>query len=64
VGTFLVFILLPDVAFQDGNPLKLTVEGEFVIQNLVLLGAGMMIGASIGRSEVVVPLPTEESAEI
>jgi uncharacterized membrane protein YkgB len=64
VGTFLVFILLPDVAFQDGNPLKLTVEGEFVIKNLVLLGAGMMIGASIGRSEVVVPLPTEESAEI
>jgi uncharacterized membrane protein YkgB len=64
VGTFLVFILLPHVAFQDGNPFKLTVEGEFVIKNLVLLGAGMMIGASIGRSEVVVPLPTEESAEI
>ena len=64
VGTFLVFILLPDIAFQDGNPLKLTVEGEFVIKNLVLLGAGMMIGASIGRSEAVVPLPTEESAEI
>ena len=27
IGTFLVFIVLPDVAFLDGNPLKLSVEG-------------------------------------
>jgi uncharacterized membrane protein YkgB len=60
VGTFLVFVLLREIAFQDGNPLKLTVEGEFVIKNLVLLAAGMVVGASIGRSEVVVPLPTEQ----
>ena len=60
VGTFLVFVLLPEIAFQDGNPLKLTVEGEFVIKNLVLLAAGMVVGASIGRSEVVVPLRTEQ----
>jgi len=61
VGTFLVFVLLPEIAFQDGNPLKLTVEGEFVIKNLVLLAAGMVVGASIGRSEVVVPLKTEDA---
>jgi uncharacterized membrane protein YkgB len=61
VGTFLVFLLLPEIAFQDGNPLKLTVEGEFVIKNLVLLAAGMVVGASIGRSEAVVPLPTAAS---
>jgi uncharacterized membrane protein YkgB len=61
VGTFLVFVLLPEIAFQDGNPLKLTVEGEFVIKNLVLLAAGMVVGASIGRSEVVIPLKSEEA---
>lgn len=61
VGTFLVFVLLPEIAFQDNNPLKLTVEGEFVIKNLVLLAAGMVVGASIGRSEVVVPLETEHA---
>ncbi len=61
VGTFLVFLLLPEIAFQDGNPLKLTVEGEFVIKNLVLLAAGMVVGASIGRSEEVVPLPSADS---
>ena len=48
-GTFLVLILLPDVAFQDGNPLKLTVEGEFVIKNLVLLAAGLVVGSTVRR---------------
>jgi uncharacterized membrane protein YkgB len=47
VGTFLVFILQPDVAFQDGNPLLLTVEGEFVAKNLVLIAAGMVIAGTV-----------------
>jgi uncharacterized membrane protein YkgB len=47
VGTALVFVTLPEVAFQDGNPLRLTVEGEFVIKNLVLLAAGLVVGATI-----------------
>jgi putative oxidoreductase len=53
VGTFLVLVLQPDVAFQDGNPLLLTVEGEFVIKNLVLLSAGMVVGATVRRREAV-----------
>ena len=60
LGTFLVFALLPDVTFQDGNPLKLTIEGEFVLKNLVLLAAAMVVGASIGSPEVLVV--DEESA--
>lgn len=48
-GTFLVMIVLPEVAFQDGNPLLLTVEGEFVVKNLVLLAAGMVVGATVSR---------------
>ncbi|MEX0650587.1 MAG: DoxX family protein [Actinomycetota bacterium] len=47
VGTFLVFAVLPDVAFRDGNPLLLTVEGEFVVKNLVLLTAGMVVGSRL-----------------
>ena len=47
VGTFLVFAVLPDVAFSDGNPLRLTVEGEFVVKNLVLLTAGMVVGSRL-----------------
>jgi len=47
VGTFLVFVQLPNVAFQDGNPLKLTVEGEFIVKNVVLLAAAMVVGSQL-----------------
>jgi uncharacterized membrane protein YkgB len=47
VGTFLVLVVQPDVAFQHGNPLLLTTEGEFVVKNLVLLSAGLMIGSRL-----------------
>jgi uncharacterized membrane protein YkgB len=50
-GTFLVLVVQPDVAFRDGNPLLLTVEGEFVIKNLVLLSAGLVIGATVRRRD-------------
>lgn len=47
VGTFLVLLIQPDVAFQDGNVFELTVEGEFVIKNLVLLSAGLVVGSTV-----------------
>ena len=53
VGTFLVFVVLPDIAFTEGNPLKLTVEGEFVLKNLVLLAAAMVVGSRVDRPETV-----------
>jgi uncharacterized membrane protein YkgB len=46
-GTFLVLIVHPSLSFQDGNPLLLTVEGEFVIKNLVLIAAGLVIGSQV-----------------
>jgi uncharacterized membrane protein YkgB len=46
-GTFLVLVMHPDVAFQNGNPFLLTVEGEFVIKNLVLLSAALVIGSRL-----------------
>jgi putative oxidoreductase len=48
-GTFLVFIVRPGVAFQDGNPFLLTVVGEFVVKNLVLLTAALVVGSTITR---------------
>jgi putative oxidoreductase len=51
LGTFLVLVVQPDVAFQGGNPLLLTTEGEFVVKNLVLLSAGLMIGSRLEALE-------------
>jgi len=48
-GTFLVLPLLPDVAFEQGNPLMLSVVGEFVVKNLVLLSAGIVVAAGSTR---------------
>lgn len=49
-GTFLVLLMHPDVAFQGGNPLLLTTTGEFVIKNLVLISAGIVIGSTVPRA--------------
>lgn len=43
-GTFFAFLLSPSLFFIGGNPLLLTVLGEFVIKNIVLTASGMVIG--------------------
>jgi uncharacterized membrane protein YkgB len=58
-GTFLVLLVQPDIAFQNGNPLNLTVEGEFVLKNLVLICAGLVVGAT-ARSDREQLVPTED----
>jgi putative oxidoreductase len=45
-GTFLVLVMRPETAFQGGNPLLLTMEGEFVVKNLVLIAAGLAVGGT------------------
>jgi putative oxidoreductase len=46
-GTFLVLVVQPQVAFQNGNPLLLTTEGEFVVKNLVLIAGGLLVAATL-----------------
>jgi putative oxidoreductase len=51
-GTFLALVMQPSVTFQDGNPLMLTTEGEFVVKNLVLIAAALVIAAKFHMNEV------------
>jgi uncharacterized membrane protein YkgB len=46
VGTFLPLILLPSVTFTY-FPFAPTLEGQYIIKNLVVIGAGMIIGSRI-----------------
>jgi uncharacterized membrane protein YkgB len=46
-GTFLVLVMRPETAFQGGNPLLLTMEGEFVVKNMVLIAAGLAVGGTV-----------------
>jgi len=47
LGTSQVFILLPGTAFQHGNPLLPTLEGQYAIKNVVLITAGLVIGSRV-----------------
>jgi putative oxidoreductase len=47
IGTFLVLVTQPHVAFQDGNPFLLTTEGEFVVKNLVLIAGTLLVAAAL-----------------
>ena len=51
-GTFLVLVARPDIAFQGVNPLLLTVEGEFVMKNLVLIAGGIVLGGTVRQRGV------------
>ena len=43
-GTFLPLILLPEVVY-GANYFALTLEGQYIIKNLVLIAAGLVVGA-------------------
>ena len=44
LGTLAAPLFAPAMFFSGGNPFLLTVEGEFVVKNLVLVAAGLVIG--------------------
>lgn len=45
-GTALPIIVLPDVVWTN-FPFGLTLEGQYIIKNLVLIGAGLVLGATV-----------------
>jgi putative oxidoreductase len=47
-GTFLTFVMLPELMFRGHNPLLLTESGEFVTKNLVLIAATLVLIAHAG----------------
>jgi len=49
-GTFLPLILLPDVVFTT-FPYGLTVEGQYIIKNLVIIAAALVLGGSLSEEE-------------
>lgn len=49
-GTFLVLLMEPQLGFQGGNPLLLTTIGEFVVKNVVLISAGLVLASKLRHS--------------
>lgn len=45
-GTFMPLILLPDVCFTR-FPIGLTLEGQYIVKNLVLIAAALVVGGTV-----------------
>ena len=45
-GTALPLIILPDVVWSK-FPYGLTLEGQYIVKNLVLIGAGLVLGGTV-----------------
>ena len=51
-GTFMPLILLPEVTFQAGHlPYGPTMEGQYIIKNLLILSAALVVGGTVRRRE-------------
>ena len=52
VGTFLPLVILPEVTFQEGRiPYGLTVEGQYIVKNLVIISAALVLGGTVRDPE-------------
>ena len=50
VGTFMPLVLLPEVTFQTGRiPYALTMEGQYILKNLLIISAALVIGGTARR---------------
>lgn len=50
VGTFLPLVMLPSVTFQAGHiPYAPTMEGQYIIKNLLIISAALVVGGTVRR---------------
>ena len=49
-GTALPIFILPDVVWNH-FPYGLTLEGQYIVKNLVLIGAGLVLGATVRENK-------------
>jgi uncharacterized membrane protein YphA (DoxX/SURF4 family) len=51
-GTALPLVILPDAVWTE-FPYGLTLEGQYIVKNLVLIGAGLVLGGTVRGGRVV-----------
>jgi uncharacterized membrane protein YkgB len=51
MGTFLPLVVLPSVTFQEGHfPYGLTMEGQYIVKNLLIIAAALAVGGTVRES--------------
>jgi uncharacterized membrane protein YphA (DoxX/SURF4 family) len=55
VGTFMPLFMLPGVTFQPGRlPYAPTIEGQYIIKNLLIISAALVVGGTVRRRDETV----------
>ena len=57
-GTVMPLFVFPELTFAD-PPFVLTIEGQYIIKNAVLVSAGLVIGATVRGGRLLADLPPE-----
>ena len=47
MGTFMPLFFLPEITFQGGNPFLLTLEGQYIIKNVLIIAAALVLGGDL-----------------
>ncbi len=49
-GTFMPLVLLPEITFQAGRiPWAPTLEGQYIVKNLMIISAAIVLGGTVRR---------------
>nr|WP_298997202.1 hypothetical protein [uncultured Allomuricauda sp.] len=51
VGTFMPLVFLPEVTFQDGNYLLPALEGQYIIKNVMIISAALVLGGTFSKKK-------------
>lgn len=51
IGTFMPLVFLPEVTFQQYNFLMPTLEGQYIIKNLMIISAALVLGGTFYKSK-------------
>ena len=50
-GTFMPLVILPEITFQSSNPFLPTLEGQYIIKNLIIISAALVVGSTVRDKE-------------
>ena len=52
LGTFMPMVFLPEVVYQNGSSIYLpTMEGQYILKNLLIIASAVVIGGSMNRED-------------
>lgn len=50
-GTFMPLFFLPEVTFQNGNILTPSLEGQYIIKNVMIISAALVVGGTFYKGK-------------